>query len=135
MYWTPDGKEAIVVAEAYKRLDFRDPQTMKLGGSVQTPACAGINHADFSIDGRFAIFTCEFNGSVTKIDLVNRKVLGTLRLSKYFARPEVLAVIDKPGRKPKWVPDPAGAGRSAPRPGCPRTSASRRTASASTSPT
>ena len=34
MYWTPDGKEAIVVAEAYKRLDFRDPQTMKLGGSL-----------------------------------------------------------------------------------------------------
>ncbi|MEO5883647.1 MAG: YncE family protein, partial [Caldimonas sp.] len=31
MYWTPDGKEAIVVAEAYKRLDFRDPQSMKLG--------------------------------------------------------------------------------------------------------
>src|SRR6187401_2878127 len=92
MYWTPDGKEAIVVAEAYKRLDFRDPQTMKLGGSIPTPACAGINHADFSIDGRFAIFTCEFNGSVTKIDLVARKVLGTIRLSKYFARPEVLAV-------------------------------------------
>ena len=102
MYWTPDGKEAIVVAEAYKRLDFRDPQTMKLGGTRSpTPACAGINHADFSIDGRFAIFTCEFNGSITKIDLVNRKVLGTIRLSKYFARPEVLAVIDKPGKKPK----------------------------------
>ena len=120
MYWTPDGKEAIVVAEAYKRLDFRDPQTMKLGGSVPTPACAGHNHADFSIDGRFAIFTCEFNGSVTKIDLVNRKVLGTLRLSKYFARPEVLAVIDKPGKKPKKMPDPAGAGEICTTPGMPQ---------------
>ena len=120
MYWTPDGKEAIVVAEAYKRLDFRDPQTMKLGSSAQTPACAGLNHADFSIDGRFAIFTCEFSGSVTKIDLVNRKVLGTLRLSKYFARPEVLAVIDKPGRKPKKVPDPAGAGEICTTPGMPQ---------------
>jgi YVTN family beta-propeller protein len=120
MYWTPDGKEAIVVAEAYKRLDFRDPQTMKLGSSVQTPACAGLNHADFSIDGRFAIFTCEFSGAVTKIDLVNRKVLGTLRLSKYFARPDVLAVIDKPGRKPKKVPDPAGAGEICTTPGMPQ---------------
>jgi YVTN family beta-propeller protein len=120
MYWTPDGKEAIVVAEAFKRLDFRDPQTMKLGGSVPTPACAGLNHADFSIDGRFAIFTCEFSGSVTKIDLVNRKVLGTLRLSKYFARPEVLAVIDKPGKKPKKVPDPAGAGEICTTPGMPQ---------------
>ena len=109
---------------------------MKLGGSVPTPACAGLNHADFSIDGRFAIFTCEFNGSVTKIDLVNRKVLATLRLSKYFARPEVLAVIDKPGKKPKKMPDPARRRRrSAPRPACRRTSASRPTASASTSPT
>ena len=33
--------------------------------------CAGINHADFSIDGRYAIFTCEFRGSLVKIDLVD----------------------------------------------------------------
>ncbi len=136
MYWTPDGKEAIVVAEAYKRLDFRDPQTMKLGGSVPTPACAGINHADFSIDGRFAIFTCEFSGSVTKIDLVNRKVLGTLRLSKYFARPEVLAVIDKPGREAEEGARPGRRRRDLHHAAaCRRTSASRPTASASTSPT
>ena len=81
MYWTPDGKEAIVVAEAYKRLDFRDPQTMALKSSLATPECAGINHADFSIDGRFAIFTCEFGGMLVKIDLVGRKVLGYLKLS------------------------------------------------------
>jgi YVTN family beta-propeller protein len=30
MYFTPDGKSAIVVAEAHKRLDFRDPRTMGL---------------------------------------------------------------------------------------------------------
>ena len=82
MYFTPDGKEAIVVAEAFKRLDFRDPQTMALKSSLATPECAGINHADFSIDGRFAIFTCEFGGMLAKIDLVDRKVLGYLKLSK-----------------------------------------------------
>jgi len=82
MYFTPDGREAIVVAEAYKRLDFRDPQTMALKSSLPTPECAGINHADFSIDGRFAIFTCEFGGMLAKIDLVDRKVLGYLKLSK-----------------------------------------------------
>jgi len=81
MYFTPDGKEAIVVAEAYKRLDFRDPQTMALKSSLATPQCAGINHADFSIDGRFAIFTCEFGGMLVKIDLVGRTVLGYLKLS------------------------------------------------------
>ena len=81
MYFTPDGKDAIVVAEAYKRLDFRDPHTMALKSSLATPQCAGINHADFSIDGRYAIFTCEFAGSLVKIDMVGRKVLGYLKLS------------------------------------------------------
>lgn len=82
MYFTPDGQSAIVVAEALRRLDFRNPHTMALQSSLPTPQCAGINHADFSIDGRYAIFTCEFNGGLLKIDLVNRKVLGYLRLSK-----------------------------------------------------
>jgi YVTN family beta-propeller protein len=82
MYFSPDGKSAIVVAEALKRLDFRDPATMKLQYSIAVPRCGGINHADFSIDGRFAIFTCEFNGTVAKIDLVERKVLGYLQLIK-----------------------------------------------------
>ena len=80
MYFTPDGKSAIVVAEARKRLDFRDPQTMAAQYSIDTPGCPGINHADFSIDGRFAIFTCEFSGTIVKIDLVNRKVLDYLKL-------------------------------------------------------
>jgi YVTN family beta-propeller protein len=81
MYFTPDGKDAIVVAEAYKRLDFRDPHTMALKSSLATPGCAGINHADFSIDGRYAIFTCEFGGMLAKIDMVARKVIGYLKLS------------------------------------------------------
>ncbi|MGH6625757.1 MAG: YncE family protein [Burkholderiaceae bacterium] len=110
LYWSPDGKSAIVVAEAYKRLDFRDPHTMKLQYSIPTPKCAGINHADFSIDGRFALFACEFNGSVTKIDLVNRRVIGTLKLSQYFDRPDALAAIAKPGKKPKYIPDPGQVG-------------------------
>ena len=66
MYFSPDGKSAIVVAEAMKRLDFRDPQTMELQYSIDVPRCAGINHADFSIDGTFAIFTCEFTGTSSR---------------------------------------------------------------------
>ena len=81
MYFTPDGKEAIVVAEAKLRLDFRDPVTMKLKSSLPTPGCKGINHADFSIDGRYAIFTCEFGGMLVKVDMVGRKVVGYLKLS------------------------------------------------------
>lgn len=83
MYFTPDGHSAIVVAEALKRLDFRDPHTMALQFSLPTPGCAGINHGDFSIDGKYAIFTCEFNGDLVKIDMVHHKVLGYLRLSPH----------------------------------------------------
>ena len=82
MYFTPDGRQAIVVAEAHARLDFRDPHTMRLESSLDVPDCKGINHADFSIDGRYAIFTCEFGGKLAKIDMVNRKVLGYLVLRK-----------------------------------------------------
>ncbi len=80
MYSMPDGKSVIVVAEAHKRLDFRDPRTLALQSSLAAPRCGGINHADFSIDGRYAIFTCEFEGTVVKVDLVDRKVLGYLQL-------------------------------------------------------
>jgi YVTN family beta-propeller protein len=110
MYWSPDGKYAIVVAEAYKRLDFRDPVTFAMQYSIATPKCAGINHADFSIDGRFALFTCEFNGSITKVDLVNRRVIDTITLSQYFNRPDALAAIAKPGKKPAKIPDPSQLG-------------------------
>jgi YVTN family beta-propeller protein len=82
MYFTPDGRSAIVVAEAFKRLDFRDPHTMALQYSIEMPRCKGVNHADFSIDGRIAIFTCEFQGSLARVDLVTRRVLGYLKLSR-----------------------------------------------------
>jgi YVTN family beta-propeller protein len=81
LYFSPDGKSAIVVAEARKRLDFRDPKTMALQYEIHVPGCAGVNHADFSIDGKYAIFTCEFAGTLVKVDMVNRKVLGYLKLS------------------------------------------------------
>jgi DNA-binding beta-propeller fold protein YncE len=82
LYFSPDGKSAIVVAEAYRRLDFRDPHTMALQYAIPVPDCTGVNHADFSIDGRYAIFTCEFAGTLVKIDLVNRQVIGYLKLKK-----------------------------------------------------
>ncbi len=81
LYFTPDGKSAIMVAEAMRRLEFRDPHTMELQGYISTPQCAGINHADFSPDGTYAIFTCEFNDALAKIDLVHHKLVETLPLT------------------------------------------------------
>jgi len=80
MYFLPDGSEAIVVAEAHQRLDFRDPHSMALHSSLAVPGCKGINHADFAIDGSYAIFTCEFTAAIAKIDLIHRKVAGMLKL-------------------------------------------------------
>jgi YVTN family beta-propeller protein len=80
MYFTPDGKSAIVVAEALHRLDFRDPKTMQVQYAIDVPQCGGINHADFSPDGKTVVFTCEFNGSIAQIDLAERKVKGYLKL-------------------------------------------------------
>jgi YVTN family beta-propeller protein len=83
LYFTPDGQSAIVVAEALKRLEFRDPQTMKLQYNIATPECSGLNHADFSIDSVYAFFTCEFSGGgLVKIDLMQRKVVASMKLAR-----------------------------------------------------
>jgi YVTN family beta-propeller protein len=98
MYFTPDGKSAIVVAEALKRLDFRDPKTMAMQYSIMTPGCKGINHADFSIDGKYALFTCEFDGTIAKVDLAGRKVVSYLKLKMPATRfKEAATVNDGPG--------------------------------------
>ena len=82
MYFMPDGSAAIIVNEHLRRLDFRDPHTFKPMFVIEVPECAGLNHADFSIDGRYAIFSCEFDGAVAKIDLAARKMVAKLKLVK-----------------------------------------------------
>ena len=78
LYFTPDGADAIVVAEARKRLDFRDPQTMALKRSLSVPDCGGVNHIDFPADSSYLIATCEFSGRLAKIDFRNGAILGML---------------------------------------------------------
>ncbi|MGD1097911.1 MAG: hypothetical protein ABSB35_38735 [Bryobacteraceae bacterium] len=80
LYYTPDGKYAIIVAERVHRLDFRDASTMALVDSVAVP-CRGIDHMDFSADGRYLIASCEFSGSLIKLDVAKRAVVGTLTLA------------------------------------------------------
>ena len=79
MYYTPNGEFAIVIAERKQRVDFLDPKTMKLFDSVKTD-CRGIDHMEFTADGRYAIATCEFNGHLMKMDLVSRKEIASLAL-------------------------------------------------------
>jgi YVTN family beta-propeller protein len=77
MYYTPDGKFAIVVAERKRRLDFRDPGTFKLANALSVP-CRGVDHVDFSLDGRYLIATCEFSGQLVKVDVESQRVTGVL---------------------------------------------------------
>jgi DNA-binding beta-propeller fold protein YncE len=83
MYFLPNGQSAVIVAEQLKRLEFRDPKTMALQSMLNVPGCDGINHADFTSGGRYAIFTCEFDGRLAEIDMRERKVLGYLKLAEH----------------------------------------------------
>jgi YVTN family beta-propeller protein len=80
LYFTPDGRFAIVVAERLARLDFRDPHTMRLELVLPVP-CQGVDHLDFTADGRQAIASCEFSGQLVRLAIAGRpRVLGSLRL-------------------------------------------------------
>jgi YVTN family beta-propeller protein len=79
LYFTPDGHYAIVVEERNQALDFRDPHTMRSEHILSVP-CYGVNHMDFNADGRYLVASCEFGGSLVKVDLVGQKVVGGLLL-------------------------------------------------------
>jgi DNA-binding beta-propeller fold protein YncE len=80
LYFTPDGRRAIVVAEALRRLDFRTPHRMRLRHSLPVPRCAGVDHMDFTPDGRRALVSCEFAGRLIVVDLRRERVLRTIWL-------------------------------------------------------
>jgi YVTN family beta-propeller protein len=79
MYFTPNGRSAIVVAERLHMLDFRNPRTFALQRSLTVP-CVGIDHMDFSADGSYLIASCEFSGQLVKVDLSSDQIASTLTL-------------------------------------------------------
>jgi YVTN family beta-propeller protein len=81
MYFTADGRWAIIVAEAHHELDFRDAHTMALHHALVTPECAGVDHMDFTADGRYALVSCEFAGRMIVVDLSAERVVKTIALA------------------------------------------------------
>jgi YVTN family beta-propeller protein len=79
LYFTPDGTRAVVMAEARHRMDFLDPNTMALQKALQVP-CDGLNHMDFSPDGRTALASCEFDGNLLVVDLANEVVIRKIQV-------------------------------------------------------
>jgi YVTN family beta-propeller protein len=88
LYFTPDGRFAIVVAERLERLDFRSPRTMRLVRSLPVPQCLGVDHMDFSAGGRYAFASCEFAGRMIEVDLRTRRVIHTLVLGGGASSPQ-----------------------------------------------
>jgi YVTN family beta-propeller protein len=80
LYFTADGRRAIVVAEADRALDFRDPTTMRLRHRLSTPQCSGIDHMDFTADGRRALVSCEFAGRMIVVDLKAERAIKTITM-------------------------------------------------------
>jgi len=81
LYFTTDGRYSIVMAEARQQIIFSDPHTMRPEHVLAVPGCNGVNHADFSADGRYFIATCEFAGRLIKVDVVKQQLVGTLPLA------------------------------------------------------
>ncbi len=82
LYFTPDGQYAIVVAEAFKRLDFYDPTTWKLHDSLPIPSCDGIDHMDFTADGKTLLASCEFANRLAVVDVATHKLVSTINLTQ-----------------------------------------------------
>jgi YVTN family beta-propeller protein len=81
LYFTPDGRHAMVMAERLRRIDFRDPHTMALQHSLRVP-CKGVNHADFTADLRTFVASCEFSGSLIVVSASGRSVTKVVNLNR-----------------------------------------------------
>jgi YVTN family beta-propeller protein len=80
LYFTPDGKHAMVMAEKLRRIDYRDPQTMALQHTLNVP-CKGVNHADFTADGSAFMASCEFSGDLIVVPADGSKVTKVINLN------------------------------------------------------
>jgi YVTN family beta-propeller protein len=107
LYFTPDGKYAIIMAEAMRQIVFRDPHTMAVHKVVPVP-CAGVNHADFSADGRYFIATCEFSGELIKVDTEKQEIIGELKLPGVNPMPQDIKIA--PDGKTWYVADMQSSG-------------------------
>lgn len=107
LYFTPNGRYAIVVAERLHRLDFRNPHTFRLVKQLQVP-CAGVNHMDFSPSGSYAVVSCEFSGQLLKLDLRHLRVAAVRHLPRQYSVPQ--DVRSAPDGKVFYVADLAAGG-------------------------
>ncbi|WP_263165504.1 YncE family protein [Streptomyces sp. SCSIO ZS0520] len=102
LYFTPDGKYAIVMASLDRELVFRDAHTMERK-RTEPVSCYGVNHADFSRDGRYFIVSCEFSGELLKVDTARMKVVARQKLPFEGAMPQDVKI--SPDGKTFYIAD------------------------------
>ncbi|MFF1813214.1 hypothetical protein ACFVXW_29580 [Streptomyces sp. NPDC058251] len=102
LYFTPNGKYAVVMASRDRELVFRDAHTMKRV-KTEKVSCYGVNHADFSLDGRYFIVSCEFSGEVLKVDTEKMKVVAQEKLPFHGAMPQDVKI--SPDGKKFYIAD------------------------------
>ena len=110
LYFTPDGTKAIVVAERFQRLDFYDPSSWQLLKSVSIP-WPGVDHGDFTADGRYFLASTEFSGQLVKVDtqameLVGRLTVGGLPIDVKVSPDGTVAYVTNQGRHGVSIVDP-----------------------------
>ncbi|MGH2597304.1 MAG: YncE family protein [Actinomycetota bacterium] len=79
LYFTPNGRLAVDVAERLQTLFFYDPHTWRPRGSVRIP-WAGPDHLDFSRNGRILLISTEFAGQVVKVNVPERRIVGSVHV-------------------------------------------------------
>ena len=105
LYFTPNGKYAIVMAESDKQIVFRDPHTMAIKKTVKVP-CAGVNHADWTADGNFFVVSCEFSGMLLELNTAEMKIVATVKLPHtYTTMPMPQDVKISPDGKTFYIAD------------------------------
>ncbi|MEU0040089.1 YncE family protein [Streptomyces sp. NPDC006333] len=102
LYFTPNGRYAIVMASLDRELVFRDAHTM-VRRKTEPVSCYGVNHADFSPDGRYFIVSCEFSGELLKVDTEKMKVVAQEKLPLRGAMPQDVKI--SPDGKKFYVAD------------------------------
>lgn len=109
LYFTPDASKAIVVAERFQRLDFFDPASWRPLGSVRIP-WPGVDHGDFTADGRQFVASAEFSGHVVKVDtetfqVVDHAAVGSLPVDVKLAPDGSVFYVADQGRHGVFVLD------------------------------
>lgn len=102
LYFTPNGRHAVVMASLDRELVFRDPRTMNRVKTTPV-SCYGVNHADFSANGRYFIVSCEFSGELLKVDTERMTVVAQQKLPFEGAMPQDVKI--SPDGKTFYIAD------------------------------